>query len=141
MNKPLALIVDDDDSLVMLYEHVLTPIGFETVSVQNGNDALAQLDVIVPDLVVLDLDLSDDVTGVDILRQIRADKRLAATRVMVVSGSAHIAATIRDEADLVLLKPFSTSQLKLLATRLLNPNGMREKDVDESSALTDKQTL
>lgn len=58
------------------------------------------------------------VPGPDILRQIRADARLAETRVIIASAHPHIAEDIRKEADLVLLKPISFSQLRDLAAIL-----------------------
>ena len=43
--------------------------------------------------------LPGHVSGTDILRQIRADKRLIETRVIVITGHPELAEAIRDEAD------------------------------------------
>ena len=66
---------------------------------------------------MLDLHLPH-VSGPDILRHIRVDARLTETRVIVATAHARIAESIRREADLVLLKPISFSQLRDLAAIL-----------------------
>ena len=71
----------------------------------------------MPDVVVLDLHLPR-VAGMDILHQIRADERLTGTRVIVATAHPRMAESLRDEADLVLLKPISFSQLRDLASIL-----------------------
>jgi len=118
MNNPLALIIEDEVDVATLVSHALKSLGFETEVFQAGDKALTRLAVIVPDVVLLDLNLPHGVSGADILRQIRADARLMATHVILLTGQPHIAEPLRDEADLVLLKPFSIDQLTDLVTRL-----------------------
>ena len=81
--------------------------------------AVARLAVTTPDLVVLDLHLPG-IAGTDILRRIRADARLAETRVIIVTGDPLEAEGVRDQADLVLIKPVGFDQLRGLATRLIS---------------------
>ena len=72
----------------------------------------------MPAVVLLDLHLLGHVSGSDILRQIRADKRLTQTRVIIITGHPELAEAIRDEADVVLNKPVDVSQLSDLISRL-----------------------
>ena len=118
MNNPLALIIEDEQDVATLSSHVLKSLGFETEIIGLGDKALARLAVTAPDVVLLDLHLPHGVSGIDILHHIRADERLKATRVIIVTGQPHMAETLRDEADLVLLKPFSIDQLSDLVARL-----------------------
>ena len=69
------------------------------------------------DLVVLDLNIPK-ITGVEVLRRIRADERLTHTKVVVVSANPHMIDESYDLADLVLQKPVSYSQLHDLIERL-----------------------
>src|SRR6185369_8018327 len=57
MKKPLAmiLIVDDEIQNRKLLEAVLRPGGYETVSVANGEEALASITQRRPDLILLDI--------------------------------------------------------------------------------------
>jgi two-component system response regulator GlrR len=118
MISPRALIIEDDKDAAELYRHVLEPLGFETETLRTGEAALARLAVIVPAVVLLDLHLPSRKSGADILHQIRADKRLAKTRVIVVSGHPELAETIGDEADVVLIKPVDIGTLGDLIKRL-----------------------
>lgn len=117
MSNPLALIIEDDPDAATIFSEALQAAGFETEIVRTGDKALKRLAVTTPDAVVLDLHLPH-VSGTDILRQIRADARLAKTRMIIATADPRMAELLRDQADLVLLKPISFSQLRDLAARL-----------------------
>jgi CheY-like chemotaxis protein len=117
MEKPLALIIEDDQKLADIFSLSLQAAEFLTEIVANGQIALTRLAEIVPAVVVLDLHLPH-VSGEKILQQIRGDKRLAQTRIMLATADALMAEELRGEADLVLLKPISPTQLRDLAARL-----------------------
>lgn len=117
MDKSSALIIEDDEDLSLIFSEALQAAGFETEIIRRGDVALERLATTTPDVVVLDLHLPR-VAGMDILHQIRTDKRLAGTRVIVATAHPNMAETLRDEADLVLLKPVSFSQLRDLAVIL-----------------------
>jgi len=117
MSDLLALIIEDDYDLSNIFAEALQAAGFETQIIQTGDAALVRLSSTTPNVVVLDLHLPR-VGGVDILRQIRTDPRLAETRVIVTTADERLAETLREEADLVLVKPISFSQLRDLSSRL-----------------------
>jgi CheY-like chemotaxis protein len=119
MSSPLALIVEDDFDLSKIFAQALQSSGFETQVVRSGDLAMTWLSSTAPNVVVLDLHLPH-IAGTDILRHIHSDPALADTRVIVVTADVRLAETLRDEADLVLLKPISFSQLSDLADRLAN---------------------
>jgi two-component system sensor histidine kinase/response regulator len=117
MDNPLALIVEDDEDAGIIFSNALHDAGFDTEIIQTGDEALIRLDNVAPDLVVLDLELPR-VPGVEILRRIRANVRLAKTQVIIATAFPDMAVGLEDEADLVLIKPVSFAQLRDLATRL-----------------------
>jgi DNA-binding response OmpR family regulator len=112
-----GLIIEDDQDLSIIFSEALQAAGFETEIVRAGDVALERLAATTPSVVVLDLHLPR-VAGTEILRHIRADPRLAGVRVIVATAHPHMAESLRDEADLVLLKPISFSQLRDLAAIL-----------------------
>jgi DNA-binding response OmpR family regulator len=124
MGDRSALIIEDDSDLALIFAQALQAAGFDTGIVQHGDHALARLAVATPDIVVLDLHLPH-VSGADILRQIRADERLARTRVIVATADPRLADMLLDQPDLVLLKPISFSQLRDLAARLASTPSAR----------------
>jgi DNA-binding response OmpR family regulator len=111
------MIIEDDNDLSVIFSEALQAAGFETEIVRSGDTAMERLAVTKPDVVVLDLHLPR-VTGVDILRYIRADFRLVGTRVIIATAHPGMSESLRDEADLVLLKPISFAQLRDLAAIL-----------------------
>ncbi|MFA7383207.1 MAG: response regulator [Desulfurivibrionaceae bacterium] len=64
------LLVDDEDSIHLLYREELEEEGYEVHSALSGEEALAQMKVIVPDLVILDINMPG-INGIDVLRQIK----------------------------------------------------------------------
>jgi CheY-like chemotaxis protein len=117
MKNPLALIVEDDPRLAYVFAQALQMAEFETEIVSDGQAALDWLAVTVPAVVVLDLHLPH-VSGSDVLAQIRAQRRLAKTRIIIATADAAKGDFLRGEADIVLLKPISPHQLSTLAKRL-----------------------
>ena len=113
-----AIIVEDDKDTATLFSHILNFVGFETDILAEGAEAMARLAETKPVLVLLDLQLSSDVTGVDVLDYIQGDPRLAETRVIIVTGHPHMAETVQDKVDLVLVKPISAPQLASLVSRM-----------------------
>ncbi|MEW5869202.1 MAG: response regulator [Chloroflexota bacterium] len=118
--NPLALIIEDDPQLSEIFSLALQS-DFEVQAITDGSVAQAVLAEAVPALVVLDLHLPG-VKGQEILEQIRSDPRLSATRVLLATADERRAETLRDQADIVLLKPVSPSQLRGLARRF-RPGG------------------
>lgn len=117
MSRMFGLVIEDDLDLSVIFSEALQAAGFETEIIRSGDIAMERLAVTTPNVVVLDLHLPR-VAGTDILRYIRTDPRLADTRVIVATAHPHMAESLRDEADLVLLKPISFSQLRDLAAIL-----------------------
>ncbi|MEZ4593179.1 MAG: response regulator [Chloroflexota bacterium] len=115
-NKSVALIIEDDPDLVHIFARALELSDYETSTVENGQAAIAALKQTVPDVVVLDLHLPG-LSGREILQAIREDGRLHQTRVILATADYRSAEDLRDDADLVLLKPISFKQLRDLSAR------------------------
>ena len=119
MDKPLALIVEDELDISIVFSRALQAAGFETAVIRTGDIAMEWLASSKPDIVILDLNLPR-VTGPEILEYIRSDERLAKTPVIVATAYARLAEGVRDQADRVLFKPVSFAQLRDLSARLVS---------------------
>ncbi len=117
MDSSLALVVEDHEDIATIFACALQEAGFEVRIIPTGDAALSSLTEVIPDVVVLDLELPH-VPGMEVLHQIRADARLAKTRVIIATAHPDLAVALEEQADLVLIKPISYSQLRDLATRL-----------------------
>ena len=116
--KPLALIIEDDADQNLIFTTALDQAGYETESIKDGLIAQQRLTEIVPQTIVLDLHIPQ-IEGVTLLSQIRNDQRLTNVYVILVTADAALASNLHVEADLVLLKPISFSQLSVLASRFI----------------------
>lgn len=132
MEKPLALIVEDDRDIVALFRHVLDVAGYQTEIVLDGKDAMDRLQLIRPDIVLLDLQLPR-MSGVEILKRMRGDERLERVPVVVITAYAPYADSLPVEPDLLLLKPVDINQLSHLVQRLQATQGAMNEPTHESA--------
>ena len=116
MTKPLALIIEDDPQLNTIMAITLQA-DFDIETYTDGTTGLSRLKHTLPSVVILDLNLPG-ASGKEILRNIRSDGRFSKTRIIITTADERQAETLREEADIVLLKPVSPSQLKELALRI-----------------------
>jgi two-component system, OmpR family, KDP operon response regulator KdpE len=119
--KPLALIIEDNDSVAEICRIALERAQFEVELAQDGRTALERLTTITPALIILDLHLPH-VSGNQILHQIRSNDRLAGTRVILTTADLPRAESLQNEVDFVLVKPFGFIKLYELAKELHSSN-------------------
>ena len=122
--KPMSLIIEDDEDLSAIFDEALSSAGYQTEIIRNGRIALNRLQIVTPDVVILDMHLPQ-VTGAEILHYIRSEKRMNFTNVVVTTADAIMGEEVRDTADFVLIKPISFGQLRDLTARL-NPANPEE---------------
>lgn len=135
MDKPIALIVEDDRDIVALFRHVLDVAGYHTEIVLDGKDAMERLGSLTPNIVLLDLQLPR-MSGIDILKNMRDDERLKGVPVVVITAYAPYADSLPVEPDLLLLKPVDINQLSNLVQRLQTTQGaMSEPSHDKVTGL------
>lgn len=80
---PRILVVDDEPSVQLLLEQVLTEVGYYVTVAANGRLALAQVRSREFDVVLIDLSLPDQ-DGIEVMRQIRSES--PHTPILAVSG-------------------------------------------------------
>jgi len=117
VEKPFALIVEDDRDIVALFRHVLDLAGYQTEIALHGKVAVDLLAKTKPDIVLLDLNLPG-VSGVEILAIMRADERLRNVPVIVITAHAHLIETLTINPQLVLIKPVNIEQMTNLILRI-----------------------
>ncbi len=111
-----ALIIEDEADLADIFSEALRAAGYHTEISSTGSAAQKRLGEIVPNMIILDLHLPG-VDGAALLAQIRADERLARSKVLVTTADHAMADALPLRPDLVLLKPISFSQLRELSAR------------------------
>lgn len=64
------LLVDDEDSIRLVYEEEFKEEGYEVIAADNGTDALALFKNDTPDLVILDIQMPG-MSGIEVLRRMK----------------------------------------------------------------------
>ena len=116
-----VLIADDSIAVRKVAERLLTEAGFGVTLVANGGEALAYLAKETPDLIVSDV-IMPDKSGYEVCAFVRAQRALANTPVLLISGIVNDEVTKQAEschADGVLKKPFQGTSLKDRVVELL----------------------
>lgn len=110
VTKQKILIVDDDENIAELISLYLTKECFDTMMVNNGEDALTAFDSYHPNLVLLDLMLPG-IDGYQVCREIRAK---ANTPVIMLSAKGEVFDKVLGlelGADDYMIKPFDSKEL------------------------------
>lgn len=107
------LLVDDDKSLLEVYEKIFKLKGFDVISCENGEKALAaiggggnQISVVISDIIM------PKMSGIELLREIK--KRSPATEVIMLTAEGSISGAVeavKDGAFSYLVKPADVEEL------------------------------
>lgn len=116
--KILSMVIEDDEDLAEIFSKAVTAAGYEVEVINDGLVAQERLKEVVPSIVILDMHIPH-ISGDKIFKQIRDDKRLLSTRVVVATADAQMGESMWGKADLVLIKPISFTQLRDLTSRFL----------------------
>lgn len=116
MNKNMRiLIVDDFSTMRRIVKNLLGDLGFtNTAEAEDGNSALAALRSAPFEFVVTDWNMPG-MTGIDLLRNIRADDKLKHLPVLMVTAEAkreQIIEAAQAGVNGYIIKPFTAQTLE-----------------------------
>ena len=115
------LIVDDEPNIVISLEFLLAREGYEVAVAGDGEQALAKLRELRPDLVLLDIMLPLK-NGFVVCQEIRADPLLAGLKILMLSAKGRdteVQKGLALGADAYMTKPFATKELVAKLRELL----------------------
>ena len=128
------LLVDDETALLRTLSMNLRARGYDVLTSENGEDALATVRQDSPDVVILDLGLPD-ISGVEVLRQLRG---WSAVPVIVLSArhaSDDKVEALDVGADDYVTKPFGIDELLARLRAAVRRSGPADAAVMESGGL------
>jgi chemosensory pili system protein ChpA (sensor histidine kinase/response regulator) len=113
---PTVMVVDDSLTVRKVTQRLLTREGYQVMLARDGIDALGQLEDMVPDAMLLDIEMPR-MDGFELLRHLRADARWASIPiVMITSRTAdkHRNHALGLGVDAYLGKPYPEEELLAL---------------------------
>ncbi len=116
--RPRVLVADSDGETLTRTARRLSRAGYDVLLAHDGEEALARAFAERPDLCVLDA-VMPKVSGYDVTRALRADRRTRTTVVLLLTVLHGEAGAFDPGADACLPKPYSTTELQARVDALL----------------------
>jgi CheY-like chemotaxis protein len=113
MSMPKILLVEDDNTMLMLLRTLLRFEGFDIAHLSEEETVDGIMKAIreeKPDLILLDVHLHQ-LDGFDLLQNIRKDRETKTVRVLMSSGMDFSARCAEEGADGFILKPYMPEDL------------------------------
>ena len=115
------LVIEDEDNIATALDFLLTRDGHRHDRLATGKGAVARIRETRPDLVLLDVMLPE-VSGYQIVQDVRADPDLAGVRVLMMTARGSVVERRKGlalGADGFIAKPFELAELRAEMSRLL----------------------
>ena len=121
MNEKTVMIIEDEEDAAELFAEMMRVSGYRVVKTSKSAPAIEMMTAEKPDVVLLDI-MMPEISGLDILRQMRRDPALANIPVVVVTAKgmpADIKNGMEAGASTYLTKPVGFLDLKEAVERAL----------------------
>lgn len=144
--KPKLLAVDDEVDQCESIKSYFSRRNFLVFTASNGHDALSLIKENKPDLVMLDMKLSEDLTGKDLLKTLRQyDKD---TKVVIITGDLLGEQEVKEISSFgivdFLLKPVDVRTLEGVVKKVLQdnyPKSLRFEEIQPNKADSPEASL
>lgn len=120
------LVVEDDPSIATVLTEILTAKDYGVRHASNPTEALAAVETAMPDLILMDINLSADIDGIETARQIKAKGEVPVCFVTAYSDDATITRAEETEPAAYLVKPFELGDVVAMV-RISLANSRRRK--------------
>ncbi|MDC1185109.1 response regulator, partial [Alphaproteobacteria bacterium] len=138
-----VLIIDDEKDICFLISEILKDEKYTTYSAQNSNEAITNFNKYKPDLVILDVWLSNSkLDGIEILKEFKNINK--SIPVIIISGHGTVdlaVSAIKNGAYDFLEKPFNSDKIIILAKRAIESSKLKNENQNLKELITPKVPL
>ncbi len=128
-----VLVIDDDSSLLKALRIGLSARGYEVLLARTGEEGINQVALGSPDLVVLDLGLTD-LDGLEVCRRVRSWSSVPIVVLSATGSESRKVAALDEGADDYVTKPFSMAELEARLRTALRHAGANSTEPTEIRA-------
>ena len=127
-----VLIIDDEKDICFLISEILKDEKYLTYSATNSNEAISYFNKYNPDLVILDVWLSNSkLDGIEILKEFKKTKHNIPVIIISGHGTVDLAVSaIKNGAYDFLEKPFNSDKLIILSNRAIESSILLNENKD-----------
>lgn len=142
MQSCRILIVEDESLVAMDMERMLTNLHYEVLpNVNSYDDAIRLLDTTKPDLVLLDINLNDTKTGIDLSQRLQQQYKLPFIYITSHSDKSTMDQALITKPNGYLVKPFDENDLYTAIEVALTHFSGQPTSQQEEAALVCKDAL
>lgn len=122
------LMVDDDELIISMLARGLSKEGYETCLLHTAVGAVERIIDWQPNVLLLDIDLGEETTGLDLLEQLRKEGCDFPIVMLTSDDSAESAIrALKSGADDYLNKPFNIEEIKIVIANLLSNSRIKDE--------------
>jgi len=126
--KGRLFILDDDELICSMLARSLKKEGYEVQSEMSTERVISKISAWCPDLVLLDIHLDDDKSGLDILEEMKGEEIPGQVVMLTADDSAESAITaMKLGAADYLTKPFNMAEVQLVIQKVIEKERLREE--------------
>jgi two-component system phosphate regulon response regulator PhoB len=121
MTEKTVMIIEDEEDAAELFAEMMRVSGYRVVKTSKSAPAIEMMTIEKPDVILLDI-MMPEISGLDILQQMRSDPMLANIPVVVITAKgmpADIKNGMEAGASSYLTKPVGFLDLKEAVERAL----------------------
>jgi adenylate cyclase len=127
-HAPRILLVDDEPETLHLIRKILQADGFEIGQATNGIEALEQIKLHQPDLVLLDV-VMPQMDGIAVLKELRKDDQVTGIiMISALSSEQLVVQAMLDGADDFVGKPFTLKTIRVRIRKVLEKSRLRREN-------------
>ncbi len=126
--KGRILLLDDDELIISMLARALRKEGYETQLLHSSVSAVEMVIAWQPDMMLLDIELGEELSGLDILRMLQ-EEHVKFPVVMLTGDDSSESAirALRYGASDYLHKPFNGEEVKIVVGRILKNARMQDE--------------
>ena len=138
-----VLIIDDEKDICFLISEILKDEKYLTYSALNSNEAISYFNKYNPDLVILDVWLSNSkLDGIEILKEFKKINNNIPVIIISGHGTVDLAVSaIKNGAYDFLEKPFNSDKLVILAKRAIESSTLINENKDLKELISPNVSL
>lgn len=137
-----VLLVEDDWIIAKEITYTLQDLGFEVIgSYDTGEEALNQLKILKPDIILLDIDLSSEMTGIDVAKKLKEEHSIPFVFLTALADTATIEKAKLAEPYAYLVKPVNKESLYSTIEITLHNAAKKQPDLPVSPLLQENLSI